>query len=406
MDFALTDELEDLLERTQSLMTEAVYPVEAEALRSFESALPALLEAREAVKAAGLWAPQMPRELGGMGLGFLDHAVMSEVLGKSPLGHFVFGCQAPDAGNQEILLEFGTDAQKAEWLAPLVRGDIRSCFGMTEPDRAGSSPTWLDTRALRDGDHYVIDGHKWFTTGAHGAALCIVMAVTNPDAPPHLRASQLLVPTDTPGFEHVRRTPVMGDEGFGWSSHSEIRLTGCRVPVSNRLGAEGAGFLIAQARLGPGRIHHCMRWLGICERAFELMCERAATREIAPGKPLATRQVVQHWIADSRAEIDAARLSVRHAAWKIDAEGARAARQEISCIKFLVAGTLQRVVDRALQVHGGLGMTDYTPLAWFYRHERAARIYDGADEVHKSVVARRELERFGFDVRAGRSAPE
>ena len=398
MDFSTPPELEALLQRADAFMRAEVYPLEALARRSFEQALPACNEARARCKAAGLWAPQMPVEYGGMGLEFLPHAHMSEILGRSPLGHYVFGCQAPDAGNMEILHRFGTDAQKERWLRPLAAGTIRSCFSMTEPDRAGSNPTWMDTRAVRDGDEWVINGRKWFTTGGHLADVAIVMAVTNPDHAPHERASQIIVPTDTPGFRHVRRLSIMGDLGYGWQSHSEVAYEDCRVPIENLLGAKGFGFMIAQERLGPGRIHHCMRWLGICERAFDLMCERASERTIAPGRALGTQQVVQHWIAESRAEIDSARWLVYHAAWKIDREGTRAARNEISAIKFNVAGVLQRVVDRAIQVHGGLGMTDDTPLSWFYRHERAARIYDGPDEVHKTVLARTILKQYGIEL--------
>jgi acyl-CoA dehydrogenase len=398
MDFSTPPELQDLLERTEAFMNTEVYPLESTARESFEDALRACNEARERCKAAGLWAPQMPAEYGGMGLGFLPHAHMSEILGRSPLGHYIFGCQAPDAGNMEILHKFGTDAQKERWLRPLAAGHIRSCFSMTEPDRAGSNPTWMETTATRDGEEWVINGRKWFTTAGHLADFAIVMAVTNPDAAPHRRASQIIVPTDTPGFEHVRRLSIMGDLGYGWQSHSEISYRDCRVPVENLLGQEGFGFTIAQERLGPGRIHHCMRWLGICERAFDLMCKRASDRRIAPDRALGSQQVVQHWIAESRAEIDSARLLVYHAAWKIDREGARAARNDISAIKFHVAGTLQRVVDRAIQVHGGLGMTDDTPLSWFYRHERAARIYDGPDEVHKTVLARTILKKYGIEL--------
>jgi alkylation response protein AidB-like acyl-CoA dehydrogenase len=335
-----------------------------------------------------------------MGLSFREHSLVSEVLGRSMIGHYCFGCQAPDAGNMEILIQYGTAEQKERWLGPLARGEIRSCFSMTEPERAGSNPTWLETRAVRDGDHYVIDGRKWFTSSADGARFAIVMAVTDPDAPLHARASQIIVPTDNPGFVHLRRIPVMGEPGSGWASHSEVEYRGCRVPVTNRLGDEGAGVLIAQERLGPGRIHHCMRWIGICERAFELLCERAARREIAPGKPLGTRQMVQEWIAESRVEIDAARLLVQKAAWRIDREGLHAARSDISGIKFYAAGVLQRVLDRAIQAHGALGMTDDLPLASLWRHERAARIYDGPDEVHKTVVARHALRRYGLDVRS------
>jgi alkylation response protein AidB-like acyl-CoA dehydrogenase len=398
MDFSTPPALEELLERAKELMESEVYPLEATARESFEAVLPAVALARQRCKAAGLWAPQMPTEYGGMGLEFLSHAHMSEILGRSPLGHYIFGCQAPDAGNMEILHKFGTEEQKEKWLRPLAAGQIRSCFSMTEPDRAGSNPTWMETTAVRDGDQLVINGRKWFTTAAHLADFAIVMAVTNPEAPPHMRASQIIVPTDTPGFRHVRRIPIMGDLGYGWQSHSEIVYEDCRVAAENLLGREGLGFMIAQERLGPGRIHHCMRWLGICERAFDLMCERASSREVSPNRPLATQQVVQHWIAESRAEIDSARWMVYHAAWKIDGEGIRAARNEISAIKFMAAGVLQRVIDRAIQTHGGLGMTDDTPLAWFFRHERAARIYDGPDEVHKSALARTILKKYGIEL--------
>ena len=284
-------------------------------------------------------------------------------------------------------------------MRPLIRGEIRSCFGMTEPDRPGSNPVWMDTTAVKDGDDYVINGHKWFTSSADGAAFCIVMAVTNPDAPKHLRASQIIVPTDTKGYQRVRNIPVMGSAGDGWESHAELRFDNVRVPQRNLIGGEGFGFALAQERLGPGRIQHCMRWIGICERSYELMCKRAAERELAPEQPLGTKQIVQVWIAESRGEIDAARLMVLHAAWKMEHEGQKAARTEISTIKWFVAGVLQRVVDRAIQVHGALGVTDDTILAAFYRFERAARIYDGPDEVHKLVVARHELKKYGVEVK-------
>jgi alkylation response protein AidB-like acyl-CoA dehydrogenase len=254
----------------------------------------------------------------------------------------------------------------------------------------------MASTATRDGDDYVIDGRKWFTSSADGARFVIVMAVSDPDAEPHRRASLLIVPTDTPGYYRIRNISCMGSEGDGWASHAEIAFEGCRVPRENLLGAEGEGFAIAQARLGPGRIHHAMRWIGICERAFEALCRRAAGRELAPGDPLGGRQIVQAWIAESRAEIDAARLLVLHTAWTIEALGAREARGAISLIKFHVAGVMQRVIDRALQAHGALGMSDDTVLSWFYRHERGARIYDGPDEVHKAVVARRILKLYGF----------
>lgn len=400
MDFSLPASLAETLERIRAVVQDRVYPLERlYAERGTFRAIHTDLEnARSHVKQAGLWAPQLPKEHGGMGLSLMEHARVSEELGRSMLGHYVFGCQAPDAGNMELLMHFGTDAQKKEFLAPLAQGKIRSCFGMTEPDKPGSNPTWLGTTAKKDGSDYVIDGHKWFTTGADGAKFCIVMAVTNPDAASHARATQIIVPMDTPGVRFVRNIPVMGHAGDDWISHAELRFEGVRVPQSNRLGDEGAGFLLAQERLGPGRIHHAMRWVGICERSFDLMCDRAAKREVEPGKPLGTRQMVQEWIADARAGIHASRLMILHAAWKMDREGSYAAREEISLLKFFVADVLQKTVDRAVQVHGALGITDDTPLAAFYRFERAARIYDGADEVHKANVAKRILRGYGLKV--------
>ena len=398
MDFSIPPKVQDLLSTILGFMEAELYPLEQQmAARPFRELVPELEARRQKVKEMGLWAPQLPREYGGMGLGFMDQAFVSEALGRSPLGHYVFNWQAPDAGNMEILQSYGSAEQKQRWLEPLAQGAIRSCFSMTEPDAAGSNPVWLTTRAVRDGDHYVINGRKWFTTAADGAAFAIVMAVTDPDAEPHRRASQIIVPTDTPGFELLRNISVMGQPGDDWLSHAEIAYKDCRVAALNLLGDEGTGFSIAQARLGPGRIYHCMRWIGICERSFDIMCQRAAHRELAPGDKLGTRQTIQNWIAESRAEIDAARLTVLHAAWRIDAEGVKNAREEISLIKFHVAQVLMAVIDRAIQVNGALGMTDDLILSTFYRHERAARIYDGPDEVHKSVVAKRILGRYGME---------
>jgi len=291
---------------------------------------------------------------------------------------------------------YGSDVQKERWLRPLVQGRIRTCFGMTEAANSGANPLMLATRAELDGDSWVINGDKWFTTGADGSSLCVVMAVTDPDAAVHKRASMLLVPTDTAGYALVRNTPIMGHSGVDLFSHGEIRFTDCRVPADSLLGARGEGFRLAQARLGPGRVHHCMRWLGICQRALELMLRRANSREISPeGRRLGESDIVRAWIAESATEIKAARLMVLQTAWRIEHEGPRAARDDVSMIKFFVAGVLQRVLDRALQVHGGLGVTDYTVLAWYYREERAARIYDGPDEVHKLSIARRLLRESG-----------
>ncbi len=388
------------LEKIQAFVRDEVLPLEEDFLhRPFRELLPQLEAKRKSVKALGLWAPHLPKELGGQGFSLPEFARISEALGRSPLGHYLFNCQAPDIGNMEVLMAYGTEEQKAAWLIPLTRGEIRSCFSMTEPDFAGSNPAWMETQARKDGDDYVIDGRKWFTSAADGAAFAIVMAITNPDAEsPYARTSQIIVPTNTPGFNRVCNTSIMGGAGEDYVSHSEIHYENCRVPQKNLLGEEGKGFEIAQQRLGPGRIHHCMRWIGICERAFEMMCHRAATRLLAPGKPLGTRQIVQEWIAESRAEINASRLLVMQAAEKIEHEGSRAAREEISIIKFYVANVLQKVLDRSIQTHGALGMTDDLVLSHWYRHERAARIYDGPDEVHKSVVARIHLKKQGCSI--------
>jgi acyl-CoA dehydrogenase len=400
MDFAVPEHLVPTLARIREFIDEHVIPAEPKLESGSVDAL--MKPIRAQAKQAGLWLPQMSKRHGGMGLSLLEHGLVSEVTGRSPVGNYALNCQAPDAGNMEILAEYGSRAQRERFLEPLLAGEIRSCFSMTEPDKAGSNPVWLSTVARREGDEYVIDGHKWFTTAADGAAFAIVMAVTEPDAAPHARASMLIVPTDTPGFERVRNIPIMGEAGNGWASHSEVRFTGCRVPAANLLGFPGAGFMLAQARLGPGRIHHCMRWIGICERAFDMMCRRAATRELAPGKLLGEKQTIQNWIAESRAEIDAARLAVLHAAWRIDAVGQKAARVEVSAIKFHVARVLRDVLERAIQTHGALGITDDTVLSHFYRHERGAQIYDGPDEVHKSVVAREILRSYGLDPKAKR----
>ena len=397
MDFQISEKMQVILEMMNAFVNKELIPLEPEFLnREFVDLLPVLAEKRRLVKQMELWAPNHPKELGGMGLDLVEHGLVSEVLGRTPIGHYVFNCQAPDAGNIEILHRYGTESQQAKYLRPLVDGTIRSCFSMTEVDMPGSNPTMLETTAVKDGDDYVINGQKWYTTSADGAAFAIVMAVTNPDASPYLQASMIIVPTDNPGFNLVRNIPVMGHRGTDYASHGEILYQSCRVPRANLLGTEGHGFVIAQERLGPGRIHHCMRWIGIAQRAFDLMCRRANTRKMSPdGRTLGSKQIVKAWIAESAAEIQAARLMTLHAAWKIEKAGAKAARHEISFIKFVVANTLQRVVDRSLQVHGGLGMTDDTVLAYFFRHERAARIYDGADEVHKMSVARHILRAHG-----------
>ncbi|MCM4173386.1 acyl-CoA dehydrogenase [Arenibacter sp. TNZ] len=387
---------EDIKSNIRVFVQEELFPLEPWILNcSWEEKLPKLNELRKKVKTLGLWLPQIPEEYGGLGLTNSEHGEISEILGASPYGHYSFNCQAPDAGNMEILIEFGTKEQKEKYLFPLLAGDIRSCFAMTEPNYAGSNPVNMGTMAYKKEGNYIINGHKWFTTGFDGAAFAIVMLVTNPDATDaHKKASQIIVPTDGAGVKMVRNISVMGHSGSGWESHSEIKFQDVIVPQSNLLGAEGGGFTIAQNRLGPGRIHHCMRWMGICERSFDLMCKRAVSRELAHGKTLADKQTVQNWIAESRAEINAARLLIQDAAKKIDTQGAYKTRKEISVIKFYCANVLQNVVDRAIQVHGALGLTDDTILSFYYRHERAARIYDGADEVHKSSLARQILKEY------------
>jgi alkylation response protein AidB-like acyl-CoA dehydrogenase len=387
----IPDLIADRRERVRAFMDEHIYPNESALFREDDAADALILELREKAKGADLWAPHLPPEAGGSGSGFLEYAYLNEEIGRSFIAQLIFGCQAPDAGNGEILHLFGTPEQRTRFLEPLVAGETRSFFGMTEPEVAGSDPTLLRGRAVRDGDDWVINAHKWFSSGADGAAFGVVMVVTDPDGDPHRRASMILVPTGTPGYELVRKVPVMGHEGRGWGTHCETRFTDVRVPVSNTLGEPGDGFRIAQKRLGPGRIHHVMRWLGQMQRAFELMCSYSLERK-AFGEPLANKQTIQNWIAESAADIQACRLMTLQAAHRLD-EGDEA-RVEVSLIKFFAARVLNEVIDRALQVHGGLGMTEDTPLAVMYRMARGARIYDGADEVHKMVVARRILRAF------------
>ena len=387
-DFTVTPEIRELRQRVSSFMEEHIYPNEHE-LERFDENTEAMMKAFQSkTKAEGLWAPHLPAEAGGMGIGFMPYVYLNEIIGRSFFAPRAFGAQAPDSGNAEILWQFGTDEQKGRWLKPLVNGDIRSCFSMTEPEVSGADPTGLQTTAVRDGDEWVINGHKWFTSGAIGASFAIVMCVSDPDAQTYRRMSQIIVPTDTPGFEIVRPVPVMGETA---GAHCEIRYTDCRVPVTNTLGNAGDGFMIAQKRLGPGRIHHCMRWLGQMQRALDLMCRRALER-VAFGSTLAQKQTVQNWIADSVADIQSARLLTLHAANRID-QGDEA-RVEISLIKFYGAQALHNVIDRAIQVHGALGVSGDTPLEAMYRQARAGRIYDGPDEVHRMVVARRVLRAY------------
>jgi acyl-CoA dehydrogenase len=399
MDFKPSPEVATLRERVLDFMDAEVYPVEREIMAGLDAEVAPgvpypeiLVGIREKAKDAGLWNLFMPDERFGPGLTNWEYGLLCEEMGRSPMAAaMAFNCAAPDTGNMEILAEHGTEAQRERWLEPLLEGRIRSCFSMTEPEVSGSDPTLLQAKATLDGEEWVVEGHKWFTSGAVGADLAIAMMVTDPDAPPYARASMICVPTDSPGFNLVRPIPVMGhDKGPG---HCEIRYEGCRVPKDSLLGERGAGFAIAQDRLGPGRIHHCMRAIGTAERAHEMMCRRANER-VAFGGPLADKQFVQESIAASRMEIDQARLLTLYAAWKMDTEGKRAARQSISAIKIVAANMVMDVLDRAIQIHGSLGMTDDTPLAALWRFSRMLRLADGPDEVHKMVLARRELNRW------------
>jgi acyl-CoA dehydrogenase len=393
-DFSTAPEFELKLEWMRRFVREQVWPLETlwDEL-GWEGLQRAARPLQKQVKEQQLWAAHLDPELGGQGFGQVKLGLMHEILGSSPLAPLMFGNAAPDSGNSEILAMGGTPEQKERYLHPLLAGDLKSAFSMTEPDTAGSDPTLLKTRAVRDGDDWVIDGHKWYSSNGSIADFMIVMAVTDPDARPHQRASMFIVDADTPGVTVVRDVATMEHpyDSFGrYGNHAEILYEDVRIPGDALLGAEGAGFLIAQQRLYPGRIHHCMRWLGVARRAFDMLCERSLYRE-SHGKTLSQHQTIQNWIADSEAEMSAARLMTLHAAWKMDAEGVASARKEIALIKFYGARVLHDVVDRALQAHGALGYSTDLPLEAMYRFARAARIYDGPDEVHRASVARQVL---------------
>jgi len=393
-----TERIKNLLPQYQKFLSDYVYPIELEVItKPFRQSLPMLQSLRVKARDQKLFAPHLSIENGGVGLNLVEFAHVSELLGTSPLGHYLFNCNAPDIGNMELMHLFASAELKAKYLRPLELGEIRSCFAMTEPAMAGSNPVNLSTTAFREGNQYVINGHKWFTSSADGASFTIVMAQTDPqNQNAYERASMILVPMDNQGIEFVRNIPVMGDAGEDYLSHAELKFINCRVPVTNIIGNEGQGFALAQARLGPGRIHHCMRWIGICERAFDLMCKRAVSRHLDEKRVLGHQQIIQMWIAECRAEINASRLMVLIAAHAIETKGAKAAKEEISTIKFFVANVLMNVLDKAIQVHGALGITDDTLLSFWYRHERGARIYDGPDEVHKSSLAKSILKSYGL----------
>jgi acyl-CoA dehydrogenase len=398
-DFSTDAQYEEQLAWMREFVREEIFPLETLDL-DHELILAAMEPLQEQVKARGLWAAHLPPDLGGMGFGQVKLGLMHEILGQSMYGPVVFGNNAPDSGNAELLaagMEMtGRDDIRERWLAPLLSGSIRSGFSMTEPNTAGSDPRLLKTRATKDGEEWVINGRKWYTTNGSVADILIVMAVTNPEVHPYQGSSMFVVPVDTPGVTILRDVGAMDhpDVVYGrFGNHAEILYDDVRVPADHLIGPEGSGFLLAQTRLGPGRIHHCMRWLGQSQRAFDMMCERALSR-YTHGSLLAEKQTVQNWIADSKAEMHAARLMTLHAAWKMDQVGASASRDEIAMIKYYGAEVLHNVIDRAIQTYGSLGYSSDMPLESMYRAARAARIYDGPDEVHRQTVARHALKSY------------
>ncbi len=399
MDFSHNTRTLEYLERLQSFMDERVYPAEAiqeeqvATQGSRTEATPVLRELKTEARSRGLWNLFLPDPEFGPGLKNVEYAPLAELTGRSlELAPEAVNSSAPDTGNMEVIHGFGTKAQKERWLLPLLDGEIRSCFSMTEPAVASSDPRNLESTIIRDGGHYVVNGTKWWSTGGNSSdcKIAIVMGITNKEAPPTDRYSMILVPSDTPGVEVLRDVPVFGYHDRG--GHAEIRYHEVRVPASNLIAGEGAGYMIAQARLGPGRVHHTMRAIGMAERGLELMVARAKERE-AFGGPIARQGVVQDWIAESRWRIDQARLLVLHTAWKLDTVGNREARREISAIKVVVPRMTLWVLDKAIQVHGGAGVSDDTPLARMWAAARTLRIADGPDEVHQMVIARREIGR-------------
>jgi acyl-CoA dehydrogenase len=396
MDFAYAENVLALQKRLLTFLDEHLLPANAEWIRLTEQGeypMALIDDLKAKARAQGLWnlfLPGLQPDEPGTRLSNLEYAPLAEIMGRLPWASEVFNCNAPDTGNMELLHLFGTPEQKSAWLTPLLEGEIRSCFGMTEPDVASSDATNISTSIRRDGDHYVINGRKWFTSGAihPNCKLCVVMGVTDPEGEAHGRHSMVLVPMDTPGFSIVRDVPIMNHHSP--EGHCEVLFRNVRVPVSNLLGAEGKGFAVAQARLGPGRVHHCMRTIGQCELALELMCERALART-AFGKHLSDFANIQDWIALSRVEIDQARLLVLRAAWLMDEQGNAAARIDVSAIKLVAAQLQTRVLDRAMQVFGAMGLTPDTPLANLWTWGRAMRFFDGPDEVHLRAIARQEL---------------
>jgi len=398
-DFETEPEFEEKLAWMRGFVKEEIFPIETLNL-PHDQMIKFIKPLQDEVRRRGLWAAHLPSELGGMGFGQVKLGLMHEVLGQSPYGPVVFGNNAPDSGNAELLaagMEMtGDEYIRERWLQPLLDGKIRSGYSMTEPNSAGSDPRLLKSTAVRDGEEWIINGHKWYTTNGSVADILIVMAVTNPDVHPYQGSSMFVVPVDTPGVTIVRDVGSMDDPEIHYGrfgNHAEILYEEVHIPADHLIGPEGSGFLLAQTRLGPGRIHHCMRWLGQSQRAFDMMCERALSR-YTHGSLLAEKQTVQNWIADSRAEMHAARLMTLQAAWKMDKVGASASRDEIAMIKYYGATVLHNVIDRAIQTYGALGYSSDMPLESMYRWARAARIYDGPDEVHRQTVARHALKEY------------
>jgi len=401
MEFATSPKVEELRENLLEFMDTWVYPNESTFEEQVEASgdrhhnPPVMEELKVEARRRGLWNLFLPNEEWGAGLSNLEYAPLAEITGRSPLiAPEALNCAAPDTGNMEILAEFGSREQQEQWLVPLLEGEVRSAFFMTEPDVASSDATNIQSTITRDGDEYVINGSKWWSSGAASprCRIGIFMGKTDPDADPYHQQSFILVPMDTPGVEVVREVPVYGRyDGHG--GHPEMRFTDVRVPAANLIGEEGSGFALAQARLGPGRIHHCMRLIGMAERAFDLMCERVIARE-AFGKPLARQGVIQEWIAEARVRIEQVRLLTLKTAWLMDTVGNKGARIEVSAIKVAAPEMATWVIDRAIQAHGGMGVSDDTPLAGLWAHARTLRLADGPDEVHKRSIARRELRRY------------
>ena len=396
MEFEFSSKVNEYREKLLDFMDSHIYPAEQTyrdqmlAQEDRHTQPPIMEDLKKEARNRGLWNLFLPNPKWGAGLTNFEYAPLSEIMGRSPIASEVFNCSAPDTGNMEILAEFGTQEQQDKWLTPLLEGEIRSCFGMTEPEVASSDPTNIQSTIVRDGDEYVINGRKWWTSGAADPRCKINLFIgkSHPENERYMQHSLVLIPMDSPGLKVLRTLPVFGyDGGHG---HCEISYEDVRIPTSNLLGQEGGGFLIGQARLGPGRIHHCMRAVGMSERALELMCKRANSR-VAFGAPLSKQGVIRDWIAESRVKIEQARLLVLKAAWMMDTVGNQQARTLISAIKLAAADMATYVIDRAIQVHGGAGVSDDFPLAAMYAYARTLHIVDGADEVHKMVISREEL---------------